>query len=126
MGMHASSQSMNATVTICHSRTKDIASHCRRGDIIVAALGKAEFVRGDWLKPGCVVIDVGINSKPDSTKKSGYKLVGDVNFDEAVEVSRDIGELQRVPHAAGFCLCGVFPGLGLCMFQLRRSGDVVS
>jgi methylenetetrahydrofolate dehydrogenase (NADP+)/methenyltetrahydrofolate cyclohydrolase/formyltetrahydrofolate synthetase len=90
MGMHTSSQSMNATVTICHSRTKDIASHCRRGDIIVAALGKAEFVRGDWLKPGCVVIDVGINSKPDSTKKSGYKLVGDVNFDEAVEVSRDI------------------------------------
>ena len=52
----------------------------------MAALGKAEFVRGDWLKPGCVVIDVGINSKPDATKKAGYRLVGDVNYEEASKV----------------------------------------
>ena len=57
-------QSMDATVTVCHSRTADLASHCRRADIVVAAIGRAELVQGDWLKPGAVVIDVGINSKP--------------------------------------------------------------
>lgn len=88
----------NATVTVCHSRTKDIPSVLRKADIIIAAIGKTEFVRGDWIKPGAAVIDVGINSKPDSTKKSGYRLVGDVNFDEAKEVA---GFITPVPGGVG-------------------------
>lgn len=72
----------NATVTIAHSRTADLAAVVCRADIVIAAVGRTEMVRGDWLKPGCVVIDVGVNSKPDSSKKSGYRLVGDVNFEE--------------------------------------------
>lgn len=71
----------NATVTITHSRTVDLASVVRRADIVVAAVGRTEMVKADWLKPGCVVIDVGMNSKPDSTRKSGYRLVGDVDFE---------------------------------------------
>merc|ERR1712178_178754 len=71
-------QSANATVTVCHSRTKNMVEKIKQADIVVAALGKAEMVKGDWLKPGCVVIDVGINSVEDKTKKAGYRLVGDV------------------------------------------------
>lgn len=88
----------NATVTVCHSRTKDIAAVVREADILIAAIGKTEFVRGDWIKPGAAVIDVGINSKPDATKKSGYRLVGDVNFDEAKEVA---GFITPVPGGVG-------------------------
>ncbi len=88
----------NATVTIVHSRTKDIPEVVRQADIVVAAIGKMEFVRGDWLKPGAAVIDVGINSKPDPTKKRGYRLVGDVNFDEAKEVA---GWITPVPGGVG-------------------------
>jgi len=73
----------NATVTVCHSRTKNIEDKVRQADIVVAAIGKTEFVRGSWLKPGVVVIDVGINSVDDPTKKRGYRLTGDVNFKEA-------------------------------------------
>ncbi len=88
----------NATVTVCHSRTKDLASVVRGADILIAAIGKTEFVRGDWIKPGAAVIDVGINSKPDATKKSGYRLVGDVNFEEAKEVA---GFITPVPGGVG-------------------------
>jgi methylenetetrahydrofolate dehydrogenase (NADP+)/methenyltetrahydrofolate cyclohydrolase len=70
----------NATVTICHSATRDIAAHCRRADILIAALGVAEFVTADFVKPGAVVIDVGVNRVPDATSKTGTKLVGDVAF----------------------------------------------
>eukprot|EP00434_Breviolum_minutum_P000853 symbB.v1.2.000751.t1/scaffold36.1/size400579/23 len=80
-------QSMDATVTVCHSRTKDMVSYLKNADIVVAAVGKAEYVRGEWLKPGCVVIDVGINAVDDATKKLGYRLVGDVNFAEAQGVA---------------------------------------
>eukprot|EP00933_Yihiella_yeosuensis_P005360 TRINITY_DN109864_c0_g1_i1.p1 TRINITY_DN109864_c0_g1~~TRINITY_DN109864_c0_g1_i1.p1 ORF type:complete len:378 (+),score=84.59 TRINITY_DN109864_c0_g1_i1:125-1258(+) len=80
-------QSMNATVTVCHSRTKNLKEKIQEADILVAALGKAEMVRGDWLKPGCVVIDVGINAIPDATKKLGHRLVGDVHFESAKEVA---------------------------------------
>ena len=90
--------SRNATVTVCHSRTKDIASVVRQADILIAAIGKMEFVRGDWIKPGAAVIDVGINSKPDATKKSGHRLVGDVNFEEAKEVA---GFITPVPGGVG-------------------------
>lgn len=88
----------NATVTVCHSRTKDLPSVVRSADILIAAIGKTEFVRGDWIKPGAAVIDVGINSKPDATKKSGYRLVGDVNFEEAKEVA---GFITPVPGGVG-------------------------
>lgn len=77
----------NATVTICHSRTKNLGEVIREADILVAAIGRPEFVRGDWIKPGAAVIDVGINSVEDSTKKSGRRLVGDVNFEEASAVA---------------------------------------
>ena len=70
----------NATVTLCHSATRDIAAHCRRADIVIAALGVAEFVKADFVKPGAVVIDVGVNRVPDATSKTGAKLVGDVAF----------------------------------------------
>jgi len=77
----------NATVTICHSRTKDLPSVVREADILVAAVGRAEMVRGDWIKPGAVVIDVGINSKDDPSKKAGYRLVGDCNMKEMFQVA---------------------------------------
>lgn len=80
-------QSMNATVTVCHSRTRDLKEKVQQADIVVAALGKAEMVRGDWLKPGCVVIDVGINAIEDKSKKLGHRLVGDVCFEEAKKVA---------------------------------------
>lgn len=88
----------NATVTICHSRTQDLASVIRQADILIAAIGKTEFVRGDWIKPGAAVIDVGINEVPDPTKKSGRRLVGDVNFAEVKEVA---GYLTPVPGGVG-------------------------
>ncbi|KAF4663463.1 Neuropathy target esterase [Perkinsus chesapeaki] len=75
----------NATVTVCHSKTKDLPEVVRRADIVVAAIGRAKFIKGDWVKEGAVVIDVGINSVEDSTKKSGYRLVGDVDYDEVKE-----------------------------------------
>jgi len=72
----------NATVTIAHSRTKNIEETVRRADIVVAAVGRAEMVKGSWIKPGAVVIDVGINSKDDPSDKRGYRLVGDVDYEE--------------------------------------------
>ncbi|CAL1127696.1 unnamed protein product [Cladocopium goreaui] len=102
-------QSMDATVTVCHSRTKDMLSYLRNADIVIAALGKAEYVRGEWLKPGCVVIDVGINAVDDATKKAGYRLVGDVNFAEAQGVASQItpvpggvGPMTIVRNSGGF------------------------
>jgi methylenetetrahydrofolate dehydrogenase (NADP+)/methenyltetrahydrofolate cyclohydrolase len=70
----------NATVTICHSATRDIAAHCRRADILIAAMGVPEFVKADMVKPGAMVIDVGVNRVPDAGSKTGTKLVGDVDF----------------------------------------------
>merc|ERR1712146_859440 len=83
-------QSMNATVTVCHSRTKNLKEKIQAADILVAALGKAEMVKGDWLKTGCVVIDVGINSVDDPSKKLGYRLVGDVAYAECSEAASAI------------------------------------
>jgi methylenetetrahydrofolate dehydrogenase (NADP+)/methenyltetrahydrofolate cyclohydrolase len=88
----------NATVTVCHSRTKDLAGVVRQADILIAAIGKTEMVRGDWIKPGAAIIDVGINAVPDATKKSGQRLVGDVNFAEAKEVA---GFITPVPGGVG-------------------------
>src|SRR6266545_2633724 len=88
----------NATVTVCHSRTQDLPSVVRQADILIAAIGKTEMVRGDWVKPGAAIIDVGINSVPDATKKSGHRLVGDVCFDEVKEVA---GFITPVPGGVG-------------------------
>jgi len=88
----------DATVTICHSRTRNLPEVVRRADIVVAAIGKPEYVRGDWIKPGATVIDVGINRIEDPSKKSGFRLVGDVAFAEAVEVA---GAITPVPGVWG-------------------------
>lgn len=88
----------NATVTICHSRTRDLPAVCREADILVVAVGRAQMVRGDWVKPGAVVIDVGVNRIEDPTTKSGFRLVGDVAFDEVKEVASAI---TPVPGGVG-------------------------
>jgi 5,10-methylene-tetrahydrofolate dehydrogenase/methenyl tetrahydrofolate cyclohydrolase len=88
----------NATVTICHSRSRDLPGIVRQADVLVAAVGKPEMVRGDWIKPGAVIIDVGINRVEDSTKQKGYRLVGDVAFDEAAEIA---GAITPVPGGVG-------------------------
>ena len=88
----------NATVTLCHSRTRVIAAHCRRADILVAAMGVAEFVKADMVKPGSVVIDVGVNRVPDPTAKDGSRLVGDVDF---VNVQPIVGKITPNPGGVG-------------------------
>jgi 5,10-methylene-tetrahydrofolate dehydrogenase/methenyl tetrahydrofolate cyclohydrolase len=88
----------NATVTIAHSRTKDVASVVKRADIVVAAVGRAEFVQADWLKPGAIVIDVGVNAVDDASDKRGYKLVGDCAFEECKKVA---GMITPVPGGVG-------------------------
>jgi methylenetetrahydrofolate dehydrogenase (NADP+) / methenyltetrahydrofolate cyclohydrolase len=70
----------DATVTVCHSRTRNLAEHCRRADILIAAMGVPHFVKADMVKPGAVVVDVGVNRVPDPSAKSGSRLVGDVDF----------------------------------------------
>ena len=86
----------SCTVTMAHSRTRDLAETCRRADIVIAAVGRPEMVRGDWLKPGCTVIDVGINRVPGEGGK--HRLVGDVAFDEALSVA---GAITPVPGGVG-------------------------
>lgn len=88
----------NATVTICHSRTKNLADRCREADVLIAAIGRAEMIKGDWIKPGAYVIDVGTNRVDDPTKKRGYRLTGDVAFEEAKEVAAAI---TPVPGGVG-------------------------
>jgi methylenetetrahydrofolate dehydrogenase (NADP+) / methenyltetrahydrofolate cyclohydrolase len=88
----------NATVTVCHSRTRDIKAFTRLADILIVAMGKPEFVTGDMIKPGAVVVDVGTNRVDDPTSKQGYRLVGDVNFAEARLVA---GAITPVPGGVG-------------------------
>ena len=88
----------NCTVTICHSRTADLPEVCRRADILVAAVGRAEMVRGDWVKPGATVIDVGINRVPKLGEEGKTRLVGDVAFTEAKGVA---GAITPVPGGVG-------------------------
>ncbi len=88
----------NATVTICHSATRDIKAHCRRADILIAAMGVPEFVKADMVKPGAVVIDVGVNRVPDSTTKTGSRLVGDVAFAEVQPIA---GRITPNPGGVG-------------------------
>ncbi|MGB2896870.1 MAG: bifunctional methylenetetrahydrofolate dehydrogenase/methenyltetrahydrofolate cyclohydrolase FolD [Anaerolineales bacterium] len=88
----------NATTTICHSRTKDLPGVCREADILIAAIGRAEMIRGDWIKPGAYVIDVGMNRVDDPSLEKGYRLTGDVAFEEAMEVAAAI---TPVPGGVG-------------------------
>jgi methylenetetrahydrofolate dehydrogenase (NADP+) / methenyltetrahydrofolate cyclohydrolase len=88
----------DATVTICHSRTRDLAAHTRRADILIVAAGRAEMVTGDMIKPGAVVIDVGMNSVPDTTRATGRRLCGDVQFSSAVDVA---SRITPVPGGVG-------------------------
>ena len=88
----------NATVTVCHSRTRDIKSVTRQGDILIVAIGKAGFVTGEMIKPGAVVVDVGVNRMDDPSLKKGYRLVGDVQFEEAKKVA---GAITPVPGGVG-------------------------
>lgn len=88
----------NATVTICHTRTKNLKEHCLNADILIAAAGKAHMISKDMVKPGAVVIDVGVNRVEDSSKKSGFRLVGDVDFDGVLEIA---SKITPVPGGVG-------------------------
>jgi len=91
-------QGANATVTLCHSATRDLAAHCRRADIIIAAMGVAEFLKADMVKPGVVVMDVGVNRVPDATTKTGTRLVGDVDFKNVQPIA---GKITPNPGGVG-------------------------
>ena len=88
----------NATVTLCHSRTRELPVHCRRADILIAAMGSAEFVKADMVKPGAVVIDVGVNRIPDASAKDGARLVGDVDFARVQPIA---GKITPNPGGVG-------------------------
>jgi methylenetetrahydrofolate dehydrogenase (NADP+)/methenyltetrahydrofolate cyclohydrolase len=91
-------KSANAIVTICHTGAKDIFYYTRQADILIAAMGKPEFIRGEHIRPGAVVIDVGMNRIPDASKKSGSRLTGDVHFPSAVEIA---SKITPVPGGVG-------------------------
>jgi len=91
-------QHANATVTICHSSTRDIHRHCRRADILIAAIGVAEFVKADMVKPGAVVVDVGVNRLNDRAAKGGSRLVGDVDFARVQPIA---GKITPNPGGVG-------------------------
>ena len=88
----------NATVTVCHSRTRDVVAHTRRADIVIAAAGRAGLITGDMLKPGAVVIDVGMNRIADESLARRYRLVGDVDFESASKVA---SKITPVPGGVG-------------------------
>ena len=88
----------DCTLTICHSRTPDLPAVCRTADILIAAVGRPFMVKHDWVKPGAFIIDVGINRIDDATKKSGSRLVGDVDFDDVKDVA---GAITPVPGGVG-------------------------
>jgi 5,10-methylene-tetrahydrofolate dehydrogenase/methenyl tetrahydrofolate cyclohydrolase len=88
----------NATVTVCHSRTRSLPDLVRQADIVIAAIGRPEYVKGDWIKPGAVVIDVGTNRIDDPAAEKGFRWVGDVEFAKAKEVA---GAITKVPGGVG-------------------------
>jgi methylenetetrahydrofolate dehydrogenase (NADP+) / methenyltetrahydrofolate cyclohydrolase len=88
----------DATVTVCHSRSRDLAEHTRRADILIAAVGRPQMITGDMVKPGAVVIDVGVNRIDDPSRKSGTRLVGDVHFEQCREVA---SRITPVPGGVG-------------------------
>jgi len=88
----------NATVTLCHSRTRNIGDHCRRADILIAAMGQPLFLKADMVKPGAVVIDVGVNRVADPAAKDGTRLVGDVDFAQVQPIA---GKITPNPGGVG-------------------------
>jgi methylenetetrahydrofolate dehydrogenase (NADP+)/methenyltetrahydrofolate cyclohydrolase len=95
----------NATVTMCHSKTKNLKDFTLNADIIIAAIGKPKYVTADMVKPGAIIIDVGINRIPDATKKSGSRLVGDVDFENVAPLCSHI---TPVPGGVGLMtICGL-------------------
>src|SRR5581483_10697785 len=88
----------SATVTVCHSATRELPAVARTADVLIAAIGRPEFVTADMVKPGAVVIDVGINRVPDTKKKSGYRLVGDVHFAGVAPIA---SKITPVPGGVG-------------------------
>jgi methylenetetrahydrofolate dehydrogenase (NADP+)/methenyltetrahydrofolate cyclohydrolase len=107
----------NATVTICHSATRDIAAHCRRADILIAAMGVPEFVQADMVKPGATVIDVGVNRIADPASPSGTRLVGDVAFAAVQTVA---GRLTPNPGGVGPMT------IAMLMFNTVRAAEMVA
>lgn len=109
----------NATVTVCHSRTKNLAEITKQADVLVAAIGRPEMVTADMVKEGAVVIDVGINRVEDTTKKRGYKLVGDVNFDEVAPLA---SQITPVPGGVGPMTVAMLMKNTLKAFNLQKPG----
>lgn len=109
----------DATVTVCHSRTRDLPAITRQADILVAAIGKAEFVTGDMVRPGAVVIDVGINRVDDATKEKGYRLCGDVAFDQVAPIASAI---TPVPGGVGPMTIAMLLKNTIQAAELARSG----
>ena len=93
-----SRKGVDATVTLCHTATRDVAAYTRDADIVVVAAGRPEVLTGDMIKPGCVVIDVGVNRVPDATKPKGYRLVGDADFESC---AKKAGAITPVPGGVG-------------------------
>lgn len=93
-----SRKGVDATVTLCHTATRDVAAYTRDADIVVVAAGRPGVLTGDMIKPGCVVIDVGVNRVPDATKPKGYRLVGDVDFESC---AKKAGAITPVPGGVG-------------------------
>lgn len=112
------SKGVNATVTVAHSRTKDLAAVCRQADILIAAIGQPEFVKADFVKEGAVVIDVGVNRIEDASKKRGFRLVGDVAFDE---VAPKCHTITPVPGGVGPMTIAL-----LMSNTVKAAGSVVS
>jgi methylenetetrahydrofolate dehydrogenase (NADP+)/methenyltetrahydrofolate cyclohydrolase len=108
----------NATVTICHSKTANLASITRQADVLIAAIGRPEFVRAEMVKPGVVVIDVGINRVPDSSKKSGYRLVGDVHFESVAPLA---SKITPVPGGVGPMTVAMLMKNTVKAFRLREA-----
>jgi 5,10-methylene-tetrahydrofolate dehydrogenase/methenyl tetrahydrofolate cyclohydrolase len=110
----------NATVTVCHSRTKDLPAVCRKADILIAAVGRARMVKGDWVKPGAFVIDVGSNRVDAPETEKGYRWVGDVDFDEVKEVA---GALTPSPGGVGpMTIAGLLDNTLKAAERIIRSG----
>jgi methylenetetrahydrofolate dehydrogenase (NADP+)/methenyltetrahydrofolate cyclohydrolase len=106
----------DATVTVCHSRSRNIAEHTRRADIVIAAMGVARFVKGDMIKEGAVVVDVGINRVDDASAPKGYALVGDVDF---APVSQRASLITPVPGGVGPMTVAMLMSNTLAAYRMR-------
>lgn len=110
----------NSTVTICHSRTKDIGKHCARADILIAAIGRPKFITRDMVKEGAVVIDVGVNRVDDPAAKKGYRLVGDVDYDNVLD---KVEAITPVPGGVGPMTIVMLMGNTVRAARLQNKGS---